>query len=1089
MKLRYSMLSTALLSILALPLHAVQGYYRSPTLQQDNIVFTAEGDLWLANAQGEPARRLTSHLAEETQPLLSADGKTLAFVANYEGSSEIYTMPISGGVAKRITFENSRVNIQQWLADGRILYATDSAAGPANYWLLKLVNPSNMQTETIPLADVSGGSIDEKNGVLYFSRFGLQLTGDNAKVYRGGAMGELWRWTLGSKDEATRLSKDHQGSISQPVYQQGRVYFVSDANGNSNIWSAATDGTDVKVHSAHTDWRVGRLSVSGGKALYQLGADLRLLDLASGNGQTLAPNLPSDLVQQRERAIENPLQFFNSAYFQAQQADSDKAVITARGQIAVSSIGPQRLVHISTPENSRSREAVLSKDGKWVYAINDQSGEQEIWQFAADGSSEAKQLTKDGKTHRWQLNLSPDGEYLVHDDKNGDLWLLELQTGRNSKIYTGATGLSEYEDITWSADSNLLAFTFNGAYSERPQVVVYNRVDKQSAVVTSEKYPSYSPAFSPDGLWLYFASDRHYNATPGHPWGDRNMGALFNQRAQIFAVSLKQQACFAFRPQQELDNCDDDAANASRSAKKASLVDWDSLSTRLWQVPVNPGNYGKLAVNDKRLYLLERNSGKPALKQIELTRSDAKVEAVAGDIADYQLSADGKKLFLRKTGNNAAGAMFIVDAAAKAPTEMAKFKLNIDSWKLSINPSAEWQQMFADAWRMHRDFLFDKGMRGLDWAATKQKYQPLLARVTDRFELDDILAQMIGELNALHSQVRGGEYRNDALASNGSSLGAEFDVTKAGIIIRHIYRTDAELPEQAAPLAKPGVNVKAGDKLTAVNGQAVTNLAELTQALTNQADKQVLLTLQRGNQQIKTVVTPVSNSRDSTLRYQDWVTANQQAVAKASANQFGYLHLYAMGANDVASFAREFYAQYNKQGLIIDVRRNRGGNIDSLIIEKLLRRTWAFWQPTQGNAYANMQQTFRGQLVVLADQLTYSDGETFSAGVKALGLGPLIGKRTAGAGVWLSGRNRLADNGMARVAETAQFAMDGRWIIEGYGVAPDQDVDNLPYAQFNGQDAQLEQAIAYLQTKLQQQPVAPLKAQPLTAPIAADVKP
>ena len=1092
MTLRHTLISSALLGLFSLPLMAVQGYYRSPVLQQDQLLFTSEGDLWLAGLNNSQARRITSHAAEETQPLLSPDGSQLAFVADYDGASEIYLMPLAGGVAKRISYENSRVRIQQWLDDGRILYSTDSAAGPANYWLLKTLDPQTLQTQTLPLADASAGAIDEQGGTVFFSRFGLQLTGDNTKVYRGGAMGELWRWTLGSKDEAVLLSSGHTGSISQPLFYQGRVYFVSDADGNSNIWSMTANGADIKQHSFHKDWRIGRISVSNGNIVYQLGADIQLLSLADGQSRTIALEIQSDLVQQRERIISKPLQYFNSAVYQAQQDNSDKAVVTARSQIAVAMPGKQRLVQISTPPGSRSRAALLSKDGKWVYAINDHSGENEIWRFAADGSDNAQQLTKDGSGHRWQLTLSPDGEYLAHDDKNGDLWLLHLSSGRNSKVYSGGVGLSGYGDLNWSADSKLLAFTLNSSRQSRPQVVLFSLAEQKSAVLTSDKYTSFAPAFSPDGLWLYFVSDRQFTATPGHPWGDRNLGPMFDRRSQLFAVSLKQQACFAFRPLQELENCDDKAAKASLSGKKAVLVDWDGLSARLWQVPVAAGNYSQLAIADKRLYLLDTPSGqdnKAVLKQIKFSQTDAKAEVFATDIADYQLATNGKKLFMRKHSANSAGAMYVVDAGDKAPADLANARLNIDSWQLSINPAQEWQQMFADGWRMHRDFLFDKGMRGLDWNASKAKYQPLLARVTDRHELDDIFAQMMGELNALHSQVRGGDYRNDETTAKAASLGAEYNGAKEGLVISHIYRIDTELPAQAAPLAKPGVNARVGDTLTAVNGLTVTDVASLTQALRNQAGKQVLLTLQRGKQQWQTVVEPVSSSHDSLLRYQDWVTANQQQVASTTNNQLGYLHLYAMGANDIASFAREFYAHYDKPGLIIDVRRNRGGNIDSWIIEKLLRRAWAFWQPTQGDAYTNMQRSFRGHLVVLTDQLTYSDGETFSAGVKALGLGPLIGKRTAGAGVWLSGRNRLADNGMARVAETAQFAMDGRWIIEGYGVTPDQDVDNLPYAHFNGKDAQLEQAIAYLQQKLQSQPITPLKARPMATPAAADILP
>ncbi|MBZ9611010.1 S41 family peptidase [Rheinheimera maricola] len=1092
MKLRYSLLSTALFSMLSLPLYAVQGYYRSPVLQQDQLVFTAEGDLWQASINSSNARRLTSHMAEETQALISPDGTQLAFVADYDGASEIYLMPLSGGVAKRISYENSRVRIQQWLTDGRILYATDSAAGPANYWLLKTVDPQTLVADTLPLADAASGSIDEQGGQVFFGRFGIQLTGDNTKVYRGGAMGELWQWALGSKNEAVRLAADHNGNISQPVFYQGRVYFVSDADGNSNIWSVAGNGDDITQHSFHKDWRIGRISVSNGQVLYQLGADLQLLQLDNGQSRSLPLQIQSDLVQQRERIIAKPLQYFNSAHYHTQHDDSDKVVVTARSQLAVVQPGQQRLVQISTPAGSRSREAVLSKDGNWVYAINDHSGENEIWRFAADGSDNAKQLTSDGRVWRWQLKLSPDGEQLAHDDKNGDLWLLNLATGRNTKVYQGGIGLSGYDDINWSADSKLLSFTLNPADQGRSQVVLYSVLEQQSAVITSEKYDAFSPAFSVDGLWLYFISNRQLIATPGHPWGDRNLGPMFDKRSQVFAVSLKQQACFAFQPAQEVVSCDDAQAKTSLTAKKASRVDWNGISSRLWQVPVAAGNYQQLALNDKRLYVLDRDASvgaKPVLKQIEFSQTEAKAEVFASDVSDYQLAVNGKKLFMRKHSGQGAGDMYVVEAAAKVTSELNKAKLNVASWQLSIDPVEEWQQMFADGWRMHRDFLFDKGMRGLDWNASKAKYQPLLQRVTDRHELDDIFAQMMGELNVLHSQVRGGEYRADDSTAKAASLGAELIPTKGGLLIKHIYRTDTELPAQAAPLAKPGVAAKAGDIITAVNGQTVTTLASLTNLLRNQAGKPVLLNLTRDKLQWQTMVEPVSSGYDSLLRYQDWVSGNQQKVVLASDNQFGYLHLYAMGPNDIANFAREFYAHYDKPGLIIDVRRNRGGNIDSWIIEKLLRRAWAFWQPTQGAAYTNMQQAFRGHLVVLTDQLTYSDGETFAAGIKAQHLGPLIGKRTAGAGVWLSGRNRLADNGMARVAETAQFALDGRWIIEGYGVTPDIAVDNLPYAHFNGTDSQLERAIGYLQQQLQNQPVSPLKAQPLTTPIGADILP
>lgn len=396
--------------------------------------------------------------------------------------------------------------------------------------------------------------------------------------------------------------------------------------------------------------------------------------------------------------------------------------------------------------------------------------------------------------------------------------------------------------------------------------------------------------------------------------------------------------------------------------------------------------------------------------------------------------------------------------------------------------------MFEDAWLMHRDSFFDKNMRGLDWQATKAKYQPLLARLTDRHELNDLFKQMMGELDSLHSQVYGGDLPADAKQPKAANLGARLEQTKHGVRISHIYQNDAELPSHASPLGRIEVDAAVGDIISAINGKSVNTVADVAKALRNQVNKQVLLTLKRNKNSIKTVVEPIDNRTNAKLRYLDWVNHNSQKVSDNSQGDIGYLHLYAMGAGDIASFAREFYANIDKQGLIIDVRRNRGGNIDSWIIEKLLRRAWMFWQPTQGTPNSNMQQAFRGHIVVLTDQLTYSDGETFSAGVKALGIAPLIGKQTAGAGVWLSGRNALTDKGMARVAEYPQYAMDGRWIVEGRGISPDIEVDNLPLATFNGHDAQLEKAISYLKAQLVEQVVSPLKAEPMpTSGFADDV--
>ncbi|WP_372942958.1 S41 family peptidase, partial [Shewanella sp.] len=992
------------------------------------------------------------------------------------GANEVYVMPIAGGVAKRVSFENSRVRLQGWTAAGEVLYSTDNAFGPANFWVLKTVNPQTLTVTDLPLADAVEGVIDDKGEYVYFTQFGLQVSGDNAKVYRGGAKGEIWRYKIGSKQEAQQLTTTHEGSVKQPMLWQQRVYFVSDQTGNDNIWSMSVDGTDIKQHTQYTQWQVRDAQLDNGRIVFQQGADIKLLNLADMAESTLDIELTSDFAHRREQWVNDPMDYATSTVF-AQQGDN--VVITARSHVAIASNDGRRLVQIDSPANSRVRDALLSSDGKWVYGISDASGEQEIWQYPADGSAGAKQLTKDGNTLRTSLTLSPNGRYLVHDDYMGNVWLLDLTRNNNQKIIKNGEGLGPYQDIKWSADSQFIALTKSEIGKQRPQIVLYSINESKAQTLTTDKYESFSPSFSHDGKWLYFLSNREFKANPGSPWGDRNMGPIFDKRTQIFALALDAKATFPFAKPTELtvNKGTNNADKKDQDNPAKTTVDWDGLNQRLWQVPVDAGNYSSLTATKDKLYLLDGHQDKSELKLVKFDALQPKVDTFSDDVGQYALAKDGSKLMLRKKSDPKN--IMIVDTGDKLPSDVSNAKVSTEQWQLSISPQQEWQQIFEDAWLMHRDSFFDPNMRGVDWQAAKAKYQPLVDRLTDRNELNDIFIQMMGELNSLHSQVRGGDIDQDKDAAKAAALGARLTQTDKGVVISHIYQTDSELPLSGSPLARIEVDAQEGDIIRAINGKNVDSVADVTQLLRNQGNKQVLLGLQRGKTVLNTVVIPHDIGTDAKVRYLDWVEHNGAKVAKASKGNIGYLHLYAMGSGDIESFAREFYTNYDKDGLIIDVRRNRGGNIDSWIIEKLLRRAWAFWQPTHGSTNANMQQTFRGHLVVLADQMTYSDGETFCAGIRALNIAPIIGKQTAGAGVWLSGRNSVTDKGMARVAEYPQYAIDGRWIVEGHGVEPDIEVDNLPYATFSGKDAQLEAAISYLKDELVQQPISPLQGLPM----------
>jgi tricorn protease len=1099
MKLQRSILALSI-ALSAGHAAAADPYFRYPAIRGDNVVFTAEGDLWRTTAAGGKAQRLTTHPAAETNAAISQDGKLVAFTAAYEGAQEAYVMPLDGGLPKRITFENGNVLVLGWTPEGEVLVSTENTTGPAKHRVIAAVEPQTLKRRVLPLADANDAVLDDTGRYVYFTRMGLAMTNDNVKAYRGGAHAQLWRFDLSATREAEPLFKADMANNKRPMWWQGRLYFISDDTGSDNLWSSRPDGSDRRQLTQHKEWDVRNASLGDGRIAYQLGADLHVFDIGSGQDRQLQASLVSDFDQMRTRLVRSPLDMLTDIELANKL---ERIVLTARGRVTIAGTGSQRRVEIAVPEGARARGAVFSHDDKWIYAIADTSGENEIWRYAADGSGHGEKLTSDGAgNHRWALYPSPDGRWLAHTDKHGRTWLLDLATRSNVVIDDATTlGINRSDEVVWSPDSRNLAFVRAGSTEQRDQIGMFNLDSKQLVFVTTDRFTASSPAFSPDGKWLYFLSARHFNLGNASPWGDRNMGPVFDKRVGVFALALQPGTRFPFKPDDELTRPEEKPAADAKSAEAVAAAEkvvaaamkedakpaakkplipavvYEGLRDRLYEVPLAPGNYKALAVDEKRLYLLDSDEArKGTLKTLAITRTSPQPETFAANVREFGLTADRKHVFYRTSAATGAGDMLIVDAGPKAPAELAKAKIKIDDWTIVSNPRMEWKQMFGDAWRMHRDFLYDAKMRGVDWNAVRARYAPLVERVTDRAELDDVLGMMVSEVGALHSQIRPGDLRRPPSEGVPAGLGAVLTRVADGYRVDRVYRSEPELPEERGPLAAPDVNIKEGDIITSVNGRALTEVRDIADLLLNQGGRQVLLHVKSpGGMPRPVIVTPVTMARQVGLRYADWEQSRAHQVDEASKGKIGYLHLRAMVSRDIDAFARDFYANINKDGLVIDVRRNNGGNIDSWIIEKLLRKAWAFWTSHGSQPSPNMQNTFRGHLVVLVDELTYSDGETFAAGIKALKLAPLVGKRTAGAGVWLSDGNGLLDNGMARVAEFTQYATDGQWLIEGVGVAPDVEVDNLPYETFNGRDRQLEVAIQMLQKKLKEEPVPAYK--------------
>ncbi len=1070
---------------------APSGYYRFPALHNDTLVFTAEGDLWRIDnvARGGAAERLTTHASEELRAAISHDGSMLAFSASYEGPTEVYTMPIEGGVPVRQTWEGGDgALVVGWTAGGEVLYSTGRHSGLPNAQLGR-VHPGTGERGLVPLAQAADGAYDPA-GALFFTR--LPFQGSHAKRYKGGTAQTLWKFARGAS-EAVPLTSDYPGASKWPMPWNGRVYFLSDRDGTMNIWSMADGGKDLRQHTKHTAWDIQGASLSRGRIAYQLGADLRLLDVSTNADAPVQIRLTSDFDHLRERWVRTPMEWVTSARL---SPSGDRVVLTARGQVFVAPAEQGRFVEATRDKRVRYREGRFMPDGKSLLVLSDESGEVEFWRMPANGVGPGERLTTDAKVLRWNGLPSPDGKLVAHNDKDQQLWILDVDKKTQKKVEDSPIG--DFRDLSWSPDSKWLAYTAPATNLMR-QIFLYSVASGAITPLTTDRYDSYSPVWSTDGKWIYFLSDRNFVSVVGSPWGSRQPEPFYDKQTKAYHVALVRGERSPFQPDDELakpkpeeKKGPEEGARASqaRDEKKdekpapapAVRIDLDGIQQRLIEVPLAPGNYNSLSTDGKRLYFLTADAdggARRTLKTLAIENKKPQPETFLEDIRGYELSLDGKKLLVRKGDD-----LFVFDAAAKAPAaaDQAKRQVPLREWTFRFDPRDEWRQMFTEAWRLHRDYFYDRGMHGLDWPAIRQKYLPLVERVTDRAELADLVAQMVSELSALHTFVRAGDVRRGQDQVTAGSLGARFarDEKAGGFRVERIYRSDPDLPDEVAPLARPGVDVREGDVIESVNGAPTLSVQDIHQLLRQQADKQVLLRVKpkgggpsasSGQAARDVIVTPIAQTRENDLRYDEWEYTRRLEVEKLGGGRIGYVHLRAMGSPNMAEWTREFYPVFDRDGLIVDVRHNRGGNIDSWILEKLLRKAWFYWQPRVGKPTWNMQFAFRGHVVVLCNEYTASDGEAFAEGFRRLGLGKIIGTRTWGGEIWLSGSNFLVDRGVATAAETGVYGPEGQWLIEGHGVDPDIVVDNLPHATFNGKDAQLEAAVKFLQDEIKAKPV------------------
>jgi tricorn protease len=1079
-----------------------RGYYTDPALHGDSIVFTSEGDLWRVDVHGGQAHRLTSGAGTEQKARIAPDGKTIAFQADYEGPSEVYTIPMEGGLPERRTWDGESQPVG-YAPDGRLMIATERYATLPGSELV-LVDDHGGR-EIVPLAEAAEGAYSSDGQTLFFTRWFKQWS--ETKRYRGGWAETIWKFD--GKNEAVPLTADYNGASTNPMVANGRVYFLSDRDGVMNVYSMDADGHGVKQESHQRVFDVQSASLDNGRIVYACGSDLWLLDPATGHEELIPVTLLSDFDQMREHWVKKPLDYLTAVHI---APDGSSAVFTARGEVFTLPAKTGRIVKVAGDSAVRYREARFLPDGKSIVALSTASGETEFWKFAANGEAAPEQWTQDATVLRWEGVPSPDGRWLAHHDKDQQLWLYDIKSKTDKRIAQSMTG--DYSDLSWSGDSRWLAYA-EAANNMFAQIKILNIESGDVQTITSDRYNSVNPVWSSDGKWLYFLSDRNLKTTVGSPWGPRQPEPHFDHSVKVYELALTAGLRSPFLPVDELhpeaqekkdeekaaDDKEKDAKAVAAGKKSANAdktpaekkedkkeedkdkkkpaevkIDFTDLAARVDEVPAPPGNYNSLEATDKRLCWLNASDDRGehlALQCLDIANKGDDVDSTLSDVKGYEISLDRKKMLVSKGDD-----FYIFDSDVKAgalsdPKAMGKAAIDLSHWRLTTNPRDEYRGIFLDAWRLERDYFYDRKMHGVDWTAMRDRYLPLVDRVADRDELNNVIAQMVSELSALHTFVEGGDARKPADEIDIATLGAVLkrDEKAGGYVVEHIYAHDPDLPNQAPPLAKPESLVKDGEVIVSIDGQSVLSVGDERSLLRGKAGQQVMLHVKPATGDARDVlVKPISAHDDTTMRYAEWEYTRRTQVDAAAKSEIGYVHLRAMGPNDMDQWARDYYPVFDRAGLIIDVRHNHGGNIDPWLLGDLLRKAWFYWQPRVGNPEWNMQYAFRGHIVVLCDHETASDGEAFTEGFKHFEMGKVIGTRTWGGEIWLSGSNTQADNGVATAAETGVYSADGRWLIEGHGVDPDITVDNLPHASFSGNDAQLQAAIDLLKQEIKDDP-------------------
>lgn len=1014
---------------------------RFPSVNGTQVVFSYAGDLYTVPLSGGVARRLTSDPGCETFSRFSPDGSKLAFTGQYDGNSEVYIMNAEGGEPRRATITpalerddlSDRMGpnniVMSWTPDGKsVVYRSRKISW--NDWVGQLFKVPSQGGLSVQLPLPAGGfhSWSPDGKILAYNRVMREFR--TWKYYKGGMADDIWLYNT-----ETKTTENITQNVAQdlfPMWIGDEVFFLSDRDRTMNLFSYNLTSKKTEKITNYTDYDIkfpshdknGIVFEKGGY-LYHFSASNRVIEKIPVR---IANDQPVKSVEMKNAA--KNLQSFNPS------PEGDLIAVAARGDIFVVPAKEGRTINLTASSGAHDRSPVVSPDGKQVAYLSDASEEYEIYVRPVDGSGSATALTKDNKNYIFDLKWSPDGKKILYSNRDMKLMLLDVASKKVSQI--AVSKVWEIRSYNWSPDSRWIVFSDKKSASEMSQIFLHQVETGKTIAVTDTWFASDQPVFSSDGRFLLFTSQRDFNPT----YSQTEWNHAYQNMTRIYLIPLDASGPVPFSPYHD----------QLFTGTPSSRVDTTGIRGRIVDLPVSPGDYGNLTMVDHLIYYSSRTASDPAFKYKVYDLKEKK-ETVLGDY-HVRISGNGKKMVLFKDEK-----FFVFD---RTDREIKPDKpLNTDM-KVRVTIADEWRQIYFEAWRQMRDFFYDPGMHGADWTAMRDKYAEMLPWVRSRDDLNYLIGELIGELNVGHAYVGGGDKYEWPRIYTGM-LGAEISKDAGGYFrIDRILKGRSWDKKLVSPLSQPGVGAKEGDYITAIDKKDLRNVADLYELLIDKAGKQVELTLSSsaaGTNARTVIVIPVKQEND--LYYYNWVQKNIEYVSSKTNGKVGYIHIPDMGVEGLNEFIQHFYPQLGKEALIIDDRGNGGGNVSPMITERL-RREIAIMGMSRNVAEGKSSpgEIMPGPLVLLVDKYSASDGDLFPYRFRFHKLGKIIGTRTWGGVVGIRGSLPFIDGAYLNRPEFAHYAADGSgWIIEGHGVEPDIVIDNDPATEFSGTDQQLDKAI------------------------------